>query len=159
MNGQVGDVLAINGYLPRRRPFDADNHVESRRLAGAIRSQEADDLALVDADTDTVDGISFFIRFYEIFSLNKHRYPLRLRITARYDDDSRPAAGLDRIIGQADIDIVAVEGIAVLSGIDIPRQVNDAVILTRRLGVDGLIGIGDEVFRRRFDMCLNQASM
>ena len=29
---------------------------------------------------------------------------------------------------------------------------DDAVILTRRLGVDGLIGIGDEVFRRRFDM-------
>ena len=39
-----------------RRPQEAGQQIEAGRLAGAVRADEADDLALVDGEVDVVDG-------------------------------------------------------------------------------------------------------
>lgn len=45
-----------HGEFARRGADDVDEHAEHRRLPGAVRADEADDAAPVDAQVDAVDG-------------------------------------------------------------------------------------------------------
>ena len=48
-------VLAVEGDRARERAVDPAEAVEHRRLAGAVRPDEAHDLALVDREAQTVE--------------------------------------------------------------------------------------------------------
>ncbi len=49
-------VLAAELDLPGGRLVDAGEHVEERRLAGAVRADQAGDRAFGDREVDVVDG-------------------------------------------------------------------------------------------------------
>ena len=51
----VGGVLAVESDAATVRLDEADDHVESRRLAGTIRAEEANDLAGAHGDLDPID--------------------------------------------------------------------------------------------------------
>ena len=52
---QPGDVLALERDAPGPRPVDAVDRVEERRLARAVRADEPQDRALLDAEARAVD--------------------------------------------------------------------------------------------------------
>ena len=54
--GLPGHVLAREDHAARGRLVDAGEHVEERRLAGAVRPDQADDRALRHREVDVVDG-------------------------------------------------------------------------------------------------------
>ena len=54
--GQVRDVVAGEHDASGVEREEARHEVEDRRLAGAVRSDDADDLALVDVERGAVDG-------------------------------------------------------------------------------------------------------
>ena len=51
----VGHVHAVDEDLAGRRPLEAGQHAEQRRLAAAGTAQQAEDLLLVDVEGDVVD--------------------------------------------------------------------------------------------------------
>ena len=53
--GLAGHVVAVEDDPSGRRPVDARQHVEERRLAGAVRADQARDRALLDREVDVVD--------------------------------------------------------------------------------------------------------
>ena len=55
IHGIVRDADVGEIDITVRRLLQTDDHVECRRLSGTIRSEESDDLALVDAHRDAVD--------------------------------------------------------------------------------------------------------
>jgi hypothetical protein len=46
---------AVEEHLSARRLVDAGNHVEAGRLAGTVRTEQAQDLALVDIEAHIID--------------------------------------------------------------------------------------------------------
>ena len=52
----AGDVVAVEDDPAGGRLVDAGEHVEERRLAGAVRADQADDRAARDREVDVVDG-------------------------------------------------------------------------------------------------------
>ena len=54
--GFAVDVLAVEDDASRGRLVDARDHVEERRLAGAVRADQADDRVPRDREVDVVDG-------------------------------------------------------------------------------------------------------
>ncbi len=52
----VRDVVAVELDHARRRLVDAREHVEERRLARAVRADQADDRLARDDEVDVVDG-------------------------------------------------------------------------------------------------------
>ena len=54
---QVGDVLAPVDDAATVRRVEAGDHVEQRRLAGAVGTDHADDLALADGDAHVQVGL------------------------------------------------------------------------------------------------------
>ena len=55
--GMRGDVLAVEDDPARGRLVDAADQVEDRRLAGAVRADDREDLALLHVEADVVDGV------------------------------------------------------------------------------------------------------
>ena len=53
--GSPAMLSPLEQDLARVRPVDAGDEVEDRRLAGAVRADHADDLALVDVQVEPVD--------------------------------------------------------------------------------------------------------
>ena len=53
---RAGDVRAVELDLAQRRLVEAGEHVEERRLAGAVGPDDRDDRALGDLEGDVVDG-------------------------------------------------------------------------------------------------------
>src|SRR5205823_26506 len=51
----LADVVSRDGHLPARHSEEAREDAEGRALAGAVRSEEPDDLALVDFERHVVD--------------------------------------------------------------------------------------------------------
>ena len=49
---EVGDVGAAEADAARRRQADAGDHLQQRRLAGAVRAEQRDHLAVVDGEVD-----------------------------------------------------------------------------------------------------------
>ena len=64
----VGDVLPVEDDLPFLRLDQAHDHVEGRRLSGAVWSEKSDDLALLQAQTDVVDDRTSAIGLYQPFA-------------------------------------------------------------------------------------------
>ena len=56
MRAEAGDVLAVEDDRPAGRSQKSAQEIEAGRLAGAVRADQADDLALVDGEVDAVDG-------------------------------------------------------------------------------------------------------
>ncbi len=56
VGGDVGDVLAGEQDRPRRRLLEPGDHPQHRRLAGAGRAEQREELAGSDRQRDTVDG-------------------------------------------------------------------------------------------------------
>ncbi len=52
---QPGEVLTVQEHLAAVGMLQADDHVKARRLAGAVRPEQADDLAGAHLDADTLD--------------------------------------------------------------------------------------------------------
>jgi hypothetical protein len=52
----IGDRPAEDARLPRRREDEPHQHLERRGLAGAVGAEEAEDLVLLDGETDVGDG-------------------------------------------------------------------------------------------------------
>ena len=53
---QVGDVLALERDAPAVGPVEAADHVEQRRLAGAVGPDDREDLAPADLEAHVIDG-------------------------------------------------------------------------------------------------------
>ena len=75
----AGDVLVLEDDRARRRLVDARDHVEERRLAGAVRADQADDRAPLDREVDVVDGDEAAELLAELLDLEEkvacHPYP------------------------------------------------------------------------------------
>ena len=54
---EADDALALKRDRARRRLIDARQHVEGRRLAGAVRADEADEFPAVQMDVEIRDGL------------------------------------------------------------------------------------------------------
>jgi hypothetical protein len=52
----AGDLATLEADRPRVRREGAREHVEDRALAGAVRADQAEDLALLDPERHAVDG-------------------------------------------------------------------------------------------------------
>ena len=63
---EADDALALEGDAARRRLIDARQHVEGRRLARAVRPDEADELAAVQMDVEIRDGLKAAEYFRDI---------------------------------------------------------------------------------------------
>jgi hypothetical protein len=50
------DVVAEDGDAARGRPRQAGEDADQRRLAGAVRAEQAEELALLDVEADVVEG-------------------------------------------------------------------------------------------------------
>ena len=57
MRLEAGDVDAAKAHMAVRRPELAGQHLEERALAGAVRSDEAAQLALGDREIDLTHGL------------------------------------------------------------------------------------------------------
>ena len=55
MRGRAQQALSREVELARVGPVEPRDHVEERRLAGAVRADQADDLPLLDVERDVVD--------------------------------------------------------------------------------------------------------
>src|SRR5262245_36002501 len=55
---QPGDLLTLEKDPPAVGREQADHHVEGRRLAGAVRPEESDDLTALDVEGDGVDDLA-----------------------------------------------------------------------------------------------------
>src|SRR5690606_20513629 len=69
------DVLALEADTAGCRLIDAAYEVEDRRLAGAVRTDDREDLALVDAEADAVDGLDAAEMHGQVFDFQqRHRF-------------------------------------------------------------------------------------
>src|SRR5437879_8231621 len=92
----VSQLLCGEVYGAAVRLLEAGDHHERRRLAGAARSQERDELAPGDVDADVVDGVdASVVRLHEpVQSQVRHRrYPVTTpaRGTMRASTITQPA--------------------------------------------------------------------
>ena len=55
MARQPGTIAFANDDRAGQRPLEAGEDVDQRRLAGAVRADQAEDLAAVEPDTDLID--------------------------------------------------------------------------------------------------------
>ena len=66
----VDDVVAGDGRRACGRRQQRREHVDGRRLAGAVRAEEAVDLARLDQEVDAVDGEDVLEPAHEAFDLD-----------------------------------------------------------------------------------------
>src|SRR5438309_9727492 len=62
----IGDVGAGKNDAATVWPNESDNHVKGGRLAGAVRAEQADDLAGAGVDIDSINDRAAGINFYEL---------------------------------------------------------------------------------------------
>ena len=53
---EAGDVAAVEPDRAGVGPVEPGDEIEQRRLAGAVRADDADELALGDVEIDAIDG-------------------------------------------------------------------------------------------------------
>jgi hypothetical protein len=56
----LDDVVAEDAGVPRGRDQERDQHLDRRRLAGAVRPEQAEKLALLDLEADALDCFDLF---------------------------------------------------------------------------------------------------
>ena len=64
---QAGDVARLEPDRALVRLDDADDHVEGGGLAGAVRAEQADNLAGRNGDGDAVDHAALAVFFHQLF--------------------------------------------------------------------------------------------
>ena len=74
--GQRVTSMPLRTTRPCVRLDHAAGHAEAGRLAGAVGAQQADDLALIDAEIDAVDDAPRAVVFHQSLDF-KHEEPLR----------------------------------------------------------------------------------
>ena len=75
MRRQARDVVPLEADAAGCRLVDAADEIEDRRLAGAVRADDREDLALVDAEADAVDRLDAAEMHGQIFDLEQcHRF-------------------------------------------------------------------------------------
>src|SRR5205085_1607816 len=57
VRGETDDALTLEPDVAGVGPVDPGHEIEDGRLAGAVRPDQADDLALADLDVETVDHL------------------------------------------------------------------------------------------------------
>ena len=78
----VDDVASEDERLPRRRDQQRDQHLDRRRLAGAVRPEQPEELALLDLEADAADGLDLERPSAE----RPGRRPVRAVEVDRFDD-------------------------------------------------------------------------
>ena len=71
--GTVGDRDAVPAHLARVRPQDPEADPHGRRLAGAVRPEEAEDLAARDVERQGVEGQRRREALRDVIDLEAHR--------------------------------------------------------------------------------------
>ena len=72
----MGDLLVIEEDAPGVGDHHPAGHAETRRLAGAVGPEKADDLPLLDVEIDTVDHSAPAVILHQAFDLQqRHRDP------------------------------------------------------------------------------------
>ena len=61
-------VLAIEQDIAAISANQPDDHVKSRRFTGAVRSQQADDLATLDLERKALDHLPHFVAFRDVLN-------------------------------------------------------------------------------------------
>src|SRR6202789_3800375 len=56
VRGKAGDVFALENDIARGRPFDAHDGLHRGRLAGTVRTDQAEDLAGAQIEVEVLDG-------------------------------------------------------------------------------------------------------
>jgi hypothetical protein len=56
MGGQTVDSRAFQPHAAARRPLQPDDELQERALPGPVRTDDGDDVAVVDPERDAVDG-------------------------------------------------------------------------------------------------------
>jgi hypothetical protein len=56
MRCETVDPRAVEHDAAARRPLEPDDDLEERALAGPVRADDGDDVAVVDPEGDAVDG-------------------------------------------------------------------------------------------------------
>src|SRR4029078_620317 len=74
---QATDVLAGEADRPLVRRVHARDEVEDRRLARAVRPDQADDLALLDGEIEALDHAETAERFRDAVELEERRHQTR----------------------------------------------------------------------------------
>ena len=69
---QIGRRLAVPGDGARVRPQDVEHDPHRGRLAGAVRAEEAEDLARLDGEADPVEGLGLAEVLPEVGDLEAH---------------------------------------------------------------------------------------
>src|SRR4051812_38184238 len=54
---RAGDIAVLEVHPAGGRRMNAGDEIDQRCLAGPVRADQADDLALVDGEADAVDGV------------------------------------------------------------------------------------------------------
>ena len=56
MRGQAVDPRTVQPHAAARRPLQPDDQLQERALPGPVRTDDGDDVAVVDPERDAVDG-------------------------------------------------------------------------------------------------------
>jgi hypothetical protein len=56
MRAEAVDPLSVQSDAPVRRAVEPDDHLEKRALTGPVRTDDGDDVAVVDPECHPVDG-------------------------------------------------------------------------------------------------------
>ena len=83
---QAGDILALETHVTRGRLDLAENGVEQRGLAAAVRADDAEDLPGSDIEADAVDGLDRAIGFPDVGDFEERAH----RRASRSGSESRP---------------------------------------------------------------------
>ena len=71
--GMVAVVLPVYGYIAGRGPIEAEDQPHRRRLAGAVRAEEAGHDAGLDGECQIVDGALIAVHLRQGGSLDHRR--------------------------------------------------------------------------------------
>jgi hypothetical protein len=71
-----------------RRPLEPDDHLQQRALAGSVRTDDGDDVAVVDSERDAVDGRETAEALRDPIDLEK-------QLASRYDGGRYGVSGCD----------------------------------------------------------------
>jgi len=65
---QAGDLLLVEQHLPRIGLDEADDHIEGRGLARAVRAEKPHDLALLHFEGRAFDHLALVIDLLQVFT-------------------------------------------------------------------------------------------
>jgi hypothetical protein len=79
MRGETVDPRTVQPDAAMRRPFQPDDDLQERALAGPVRTDDGDDVAVVDPERHAVDGRETAEALRDRVDLEEQSSPPRLR--------------------------------------------------------------------------------